>query len=388
MPEGVKGPNNANLEKPQISPNTAAESANPVLNTIFDVDLLGNNDGKLEEQDFIIALKQDKYMNLKTKIENFYVEFAGKNLGKTKEVGNYLITEVDLPLQPKGVTNKRKIIKDKSTGRIISETSTLITEGNDGVTTVKTHRKRYGGTSIIQNDVEFQYNKEALENYIINDAKDNNGNSIKYFSDIPEIRKVPEALRTEEQQKLLDEFDNLIKYSIEAGTDYRMDPKFVIAIIQQEVGFQGLSKRVTGANGKGYMQLTSAPIKDFLGYAADGRYHSLKTGQYGPEMEELLISRGFETSMAATSFAKSSVYKDVYNYLKENKDPEFNIRLGTLILRLYTDKANGNVKTAARNYNGSPHKEKYSVNVARYNNLLQDTVPRDTTYVYKRIPRR
>lgn len=66
---------------------------------------------------------------------------------------------------------------------------TLITEGNDGVTTVKTHRKRYSGTSIIQNDVEFQYNKEALENYIINDAKDNNGNSIKYFSDIPVIKR-------------------------------------------------------------------------------------------------------------------------------------------------------------------------------------------------------
>lgn len=358
----------------------------PSLTTIFEVDAMGNDNGELEEEDFIIALTKSRNNLFRDKLEKYYIEFAEKNLGKQKEVGNYLVTELDIPTFQQGVINRKKIIKDKESGllKMYSETSI---EEIDGITTVKTNRVRTSGAggSYTQHNVEFQYCKDALENYVINEATDKDGNRITHFSSIPEIRSLSEDERTEEQKNLLSEFDNFVQSSIDAGIDYGMDPKFIVSIIQQEVGFKGLSEKVVRTFGKGYMQLTSAPIKDFLGYAPDGKYYDLKVSKYGPEMEELLISRGFDTSSAGTTLAKSKVYDDVFNYLKKNEDPDFNIRLGTLVLRYYTDKAKGDVKSAARYYNGSPLKETYAKNVSKFNDLLAQTVPQDTTYLCRKI---
>ena len=66
-----------------------------------------------------------------------------------------------------------------------------------------------------------------------------------------------------------------------------------------------------------------------------------------------------------------------------NKDPEFNIRLGTLVLRYYLDKTGGNVSRAAKLYNGSSLKEEYARHVDKYNTLLRDTVKQDSIYNYK-----
>ena len=130
------------------------------------------------------------------------------------------------------------------------------------------------------------------------------------------------------------------------------------------------------------MQLTSAPVNDYLGFAGGGKYYKIKDALYGPEVEELLTSRGFNVSEAVTPSQKRVLYKNIMAYLKENKDAEFNIHLGTLVLRYYMNKADGDVTKAAKYYNGSPRKEYYSQKVTEYNTELKYTVPNDTTYVY------
>lgn len=347
-----------------------------VLNSVMDVDKYGNKNGKVEVSDFFQIYR--KYKNEKGLLKKLYTLYILEQGKHTKIKGNYKITEIDIPF----TSEKVKIVVDKTTGRIVMESTTSTSEAK-GVETVNVEKKYYGVENVKSVTSSFQYDIEAIENYIINKAVDGHGNKIKKFSTIPDIRKTPEAKRTAEEKNLLKEFENLINYSIDAGVDYGIDPKLVLSIIQQEVGFDGLSPRVVGANGKGYMQLTSAPVQDFLGY--NGKtYGATKVSQYGPEMEELLFSRGFNVHSAKTPAEKEQLYKKIMNYLKENKDPEFNIRLGTLVLVNKMKKANGNVATAAKNYNGHPkYKIKYSQNVLRYHNILESTVPRDSSFNVK-----
>ena len=81
----------------------------------------------------------------------------------------------------------------------------------------------------------------------------------------------------------------MIEYTIQSGIDYGVDPKLILSVIQQEVGFKGLSSNVTGKNGKGYMQLTSAPINDYLGLSSDRQYHEIKDFLYLRIQNEILI---------------------------------------------------------------------------------------------------
>lgn len=361
--------------------NSSEIKTNTQLNTIFDVDTFGNNNGKIDEEDFQLAYTKNP--TLKEKLEDLYVEFAMNNLGLTEEVGNYLVATIEMPFASNGTIDRRKIIKDKNTGKIIMKKNTLITT-KEGITTVKVHKERFGAKDVKINDSEFQYSQELIEKYIIEESVDNFGNKITRFSSIPDIRNKSESERTTEEKQLLEEFDNMVKYIIESGIDYCIDPKLITSIIQQEVGFNGLSPKVVGINGKGYMQLTSAPVKDFLGYASDRRYHSTKVSQYGPELEELLISRGFNIQEAKTNAQKQELFSKIMDYLKTNKDAEFNIRFGTQILSYYMNKADGNVRIAAKNYNGSPHRETYSKNVSNYHQFQENSVPNDSTYTYQR----
>lgn len=384
----VNGSNNVNNTDGRKSSGNNVQK-DMKLNTIWDVDRYGNNNGNLNEEDFAIARSKNLDAKIKEKLESLYMEFVDTifpNMGE--EVGNHIISEYSIP-RLDGNTDTRTFVRDKATGKTLLEKSTQIIDEGNGLTTVKVNIKRYNGDSVKENNVEFQYNQEALENYIINDAKDSKGNPITRFQSIPEIRNTPENERTDEQKALLEEFNNMIKYTIDSGIEYGMDPKLTLSIIQQEVCFSGLGTDVVGKNGKGYMQLTSAPIKDYLGYAWDGKYHEIKEGLYGPEVKELLISRGFNPDDAQTQAQRQALYKDIYNYFKENKDAEFNIRFGTLVLRYYLNKSNGDIAEAAKNYNGSSLKLTYSKNVMKYNEILSDTVPQDTTYRYiaSRIPR-
>ena len=353
------------------------------LNTIFDMDSIGNNDGTVDEEDFNIAFSKSLETSIREKVEKFYIEFvANLNPKSKREVGNQIIIEVNLPLQAEGTIEKRTIVKDRNSDKILMKKSTKIVDEGEGLVSVSFVSQRFNGNNVAENKVEYQYDKEALENYIINDAKDAKGNPITRFKSIPEIKNIPENERTPEQKALLEEFDNMLKYTIDAGVKYGMDPKYILSIIQQEVGFNGLSDKVTGVNGKGYMQLTSAPVNDYLGFAGGGKYYKIKDALYGPEVEELLTSRGFNVSEAVTPSQKRVLYKNIMAYLKENKDAEFNIHLGTLVLRYYMNKADGDVTKAAKNYNGSPLKEYYSKYVTEYYTKFKDTVPNDTTYVY------
>ena len=384
----VNGSNNINnTEGRESSGNNVQKDMK--LNTIWDVDRYGNNNGNLNEEDFAIARSKNLDAKIKEKLESLYIEFVDTffpNMGR--EVGNHIISEYSIP-RLDGNTDTRTFVRDKATGKTLLEKSTQIIDEGDGLTTVKVNIKRYNGDSVKENNVEFQYNQEALEDYIINVATDAHGNDIKYYDSIPEIRNIPESERTEEQQALLNEFNDMIKYVIDAGVDYGVDPKAILSIIQQEVGFDGLDERATGPNGKGHMQLTSAPVQDYLGYAGDKKYHQIKEWVYGPEVKELLSSRGFDPDQAQTQQQRNELYNDIREYLTKNEDMEFNIRLGTLVFRNYLNRANGDVKEAAKNYNGSSLKEYYSKNVMKYNKILSDTVPQDTTYRYiaSRIPR-
>ena len=212
-------------------------------------------------------------------------------------------------------------------------------------------------------EVNFSYNRASIEEHIIKNSYDSKGNKITIFSDIPDIRKKPYRLRTKEECKKLVEFNNMVNNAINAGTEYGVDPKLIIAIMQREVGYDGLSSNVVGANGKGYMQLTSAPIKDMLGgYTKNKKLYyedEIKTEQYGPEIKKLLKSRGFDTNCPPEK--RQELVDRIMAYLKTNKDSDFNIRLGTLVLRYYLNKYDGNIQLAAQNYNGnSRHGIKYA----------------------------
>ena len=124
------------------------------------------------------------------------------------------------------------------------------------------------------------------------------------------------------------------------------------------------------------MQLTSAPIKDFLGYNEKGSYDkNLKTHIYGYEMRDLLISRGFDVDNAKTNKEKSELADKIFNYLKNNKDAEFNIKMGTLVLRRYQNisyKEGGHVDKTAYKYNNHPkHRQYYAKNVQGFYNTAQ-----------------
>lgn len=200
-------------------------------------------------------------------------------------------------------------------------------------------------------EVDFTYRLADLESYVINEATSAAGGKITYFERIPEIRAKDPSERTKAEADLLEEFDNMMNYVISAGEEYGVDPKYILAIIQREVCFKGMSENVVGKNGKGYMQITSAAPADML-----ARPHL-----YNPEAGELLASRGFDIDCPKSQ--RDAMVKKIMAYLKKNEDPEFNIRMGVLSLRHQLNKANGNFQIAAKNYNGSSAKEAYGKGV-------------------------
>lgn len=264
-------------------------------------------------------------------------------------------------------------VRQNDAGEISQDTLLEISNQQNGDINVKYYNKIYTGAGRYkENIVEYKYNLNKIEDYIINKAY-HNGKQIKYFNEIPTIRELPEEERSENQKQLLKEFENMISFAIEAGTDYGVDPNLVIAIIQKEVTFQGLNKKACSNSGKGYMQITSAPIQDFLGYNDNKTYDATKIGNYGWEMVDLLKSRDFDPTNITTNSQKKALYKKVFNYLIKNTDPEFNIRLGTLFLRYELNKCNGNIKNTAKSYNRSSIKEEYAKLVEEYYNLLTES---------------
>ena len=199
-------------------------------------------------------------------------------------------------------------------------------------------------------DIEFSYNQAALEDWVIHHGTDKDGNKIKRFEDIPKIKEKSQEERTPDEQKLLNEFDNLIKYVIDAGVDYGVDPNLIIAIIQKEtISF----KSSNSSAGGGYMQLTKKAIVDILGgdEQNDGtiKWGEPKINKYGKEMETLLTQKGYDIYCAKNN--KEELVKKIR--IDIAKDSEFNIRVATLYFRYILNDKNGDVKKAARKYNGN-----------------------------------
>ncbi|MBR1776942.1 hypothetical protein IJ750_07715 [bacterium] len=231
-------------------------------------------------------------------------------------------------------------------------------------------------------NVDFTYNRASIEDYVINRGVDSSGRALSYFSEIPNIRKKPANERTKTENNLLKEFENYISTVCKVGEEYGVDPKFIIAITQREVGFKGLNQTadgknnpVTGGNGKGYMQITSVCVVDVMGGSGNtissAKYTTDKNNipKYGKEMRDLLKSHGFNPDCSKN--LKAGEAQKIWEYIKSNKDPEFNIRFGTLMLRYQLKKSNGDMRIAAQNYNGHPkHKINYGKAVKSFYDKL------------------
>ncbi len=295
--------------------------------------------------------------------------------GDVNVTGDHEIITVQIPNGNKTIN----IILDKNTGEKIQENTRTVTEDR-GFTKVNVISKRYVNGKIHEKNTSFKFSKDVIEDYIIHEAKDNDGKKVYHFSSIPKIREKSEDERTHKEKALLNEFENMVNFCIDAGMEYGIDPKLILSIIQQEVMFKGLNGNVNGVNGKGYMQITRNPLMDYMGFSGDGKLYSIRKTKYGPEMEELLISRGFNPNEPKNKKEREEFVNKISNYLYKNKDAEFNIRLGTIILRQLMDKHNGDIKTAALKYNGSKHKAAYSEHVSGYYRLLEDKSDEDSTY--------
>ena len=207
-----------------------------------------------------------------------------------------------------------------------------------------------------------------IEEYIINNCYAERNNK-RHYADIEQIRNTPEAERSPEQIDLLNEFDNLVTSIIETGCEYGVDPRLITAIIKQETGFDG---NQVGDSGKGLMQITSPPI-DYMVRACKGSFGDTMKQYLCTDFVDLCKSRGLDlTNLKSETDIKKAVNQIIswLTNVKKTKDYDFNIKLGTIILRYNLDRANGNVNVAARNYNGSALKYKYSENITRFYNTL------------------
>ena len=334
-------------------------------------------------------LKYVKPNEKKTDSESQIISDAINN-GSAKKtvVGNNIIYKVDIPTNNKNTKHTVEITKNRN-GEITMKRDTIITQ-NGSVTSVKKEITNFNQKNTTTINSGFQYDKKKLENYVINDAVTGSNQSIKTFADIDKIRKKTESERTDKEKNKLNVFNDMIKYSINAGIDYGVDPKLILCIIQQEVKFDGFGNingaSVTGNNGKGYMQITSSPIIDFMN-ATQKDFSNCSKGykvdQYGQEMRELLIQKGYNIDKAETKEQKKAIYQSIYEKLKLNDDPDFNIRLGTLVLRKNLNSSQGDIYKAAYNYNGSPkYRQNYGTNVKKFYTEVNKTVPSDSTYSF------
>ena len=338
----------------------------------------------------------DNIADLKVAIKNITKEIGdvidrSYHYEERENNGYRYVLESYRALNGDNITNRQMFDKN---GNLLNETRSVYSVSDNGVCDVSFSRKSSHGKELHEHNITYQYSVEGIEEYIMKNSKGG------MYANINDLRKkVDMNLATGNEIKLVHQFDELVSAVLNAGVDYGVDPNLILSIIQQETDFDGLNKNATGVNGKGYMQLTGAPIRDYLGcYKADSKNKiykysdDLKDGKYGFEMKSLLQSRGFDPEKADTDAKKERLAKDILNYLIKNQDVDFNIRLGTLVLRYYQKNKGyetpGNVRQTAFNYNGNPALQRgYSINVDKYYKQLRDTIPieekRDTLYQYQ-----
>lgn len=325
-----------------------------------------NGDDKLDESEISIFCEINKTYNVKKNTFMFGQEFYNEHGNVVDPFGDLVQHNVSTYVKKPEITKNNLSISNNA----VAKAKQFAQEQSKNRTKTVVVKKTVNGK-----EVNFSYNRASIEDYIINEAVDSKGNKLKHFADIPKIRQKLFTLRTKEEIEKLNEFNNMVNCAINAGTEYGVDPKLIVSIMQREVGFDGLNKNVVGVNGKGYMQITSIVVKDMLGaYTKKDKLfygEKIKTNVYGPKMEELLKSRGFNINCQPDKRGK--VAEEIMNYLVKNTDADFNIRLGALVLRRYLDKCDGDIKLTAQNYNGNSKnniKYKYGAAVKNFYDKL------------------
>lgn len=251
-------------------------------------------------------------------------------------------------------------------GVLISSTkSTVWLNRDEGTYIIETTRQNNNGEDIT---TSYVVNKSELEDYIINNSFAERNNK-RHYADIEQIRNIPEHERTQAQIDLLNEFDSMVTSIIEAGCEYGIDPRLITAIIKQETGF---NYRCVGNKGQGLMQITSSPV-DYMLRAVMGSYSSKIANYFNTDFVDLCKSRGIDITNLKTDSdvnrAKQQIIS-LLNNVEKTGDYDFNIKLGTILLRYNLDRAKGNVSVATRNYNGSSLKYEYSRCVTGFYNTL------------------
>ena len=139
--------------------------------------------------------------------------------------------------------------------------------------------------------------------------------------------------------------DRLAYDIVKIAKEYDSDPIAIACIIKKETHFDIKKNSPTG---KGAMQLTRLPVKDMFE----------RTSIYDPKLVPIVTA--YKT------------YNNLYEEIQKN--PILNIKIGTILFKYYLARANGNVKVALRNYNGTNVKEKYANEVyndiQKYNRLI------------------
>lgn len=123
---------------------------------------------------------------------------------------------------------------------------------------------------------------------------------------------------------------------IKIAREYGADPVQIACIAKEETHF---TENLNGANGKGMMQITKITVKDM--FERPGFYH--------------------EKLKNITSKYKNytELYKDLQN------KPVLNLRIGVLLYQARLKEANGNIRKALVNYNGSSIKNAYAERVLK-----------------------
>lgn len=311
-----------------------------------------NKNFKTQVESFISQAKQFA-SEIATKFEKFIEQITSKittNKTEEKMTANNLRNTTTTKTDDKTTTTV--ITRTDKNGKVISEQTRIETQNDDGTTSVQFTEKRNSKTYY---KTKFKYSREKLGDFIIEHSKG------EKFSNIKKILSKDKESLTAKEQNLLNDYNNLLDSAIATGTDYGVDPNLILTIILREVKFNG-SK--VGRNGNGYMQLTSDPINEMCGTTAK----EIKTTVYGNEVAELLEESEFNINTKN----QTALANKVTTKIRNNKDWDFNIRLGTLYLRRFLRKYGKNVEMAAIKYNSSPGKIAYGSFVnTTYSELLK-----------------
>ena len=136
--------------------------------------------------------------------------------------------------------------------------------------------------------------------------------------------------------------NRIAEYIVKIAKEYGADPIHIACIAKQETHF---TENLNSTNGKGMMQITKIATKDM--FSRPNFYHK--------KLKEI------------TSRYRN--YGELYSDIQ--KKPLLNMRIGVLLYEARLREANGNIRTALINYNGSSRKYTYASSIINDINKYQ-----------------